>query len=155
MRHQTVLRSVLSTTVLPAALAAAMFLGGCAQSQSKMAAPNLYSQLGGQQGITTVVHAFLINVSKDPRINGRFAHANIAKLQTALVNQIGQLSGGPQIYTGPDMYQAHKGMHITDGQWNAFMEDFSDTLKQQHLTPLAQQELIGLLAPMKSDIVGH
>lgn len=155
MRHQTVLRSVLSTTVLPAALAAAMFLGGCAQSQSKMAAPNLYSQLGGQQGITTVVHAFLINVSKDPRINGRFAHANIAKLQTALVNQIGQLSGGPQIYTGPDMYQAHKGMHITDAQWNAFMEDFSDTLKQQHLTPLAQQELIGLLAPMKSDIVGH
>jgi hemoglobin len=155
VRHQTVLRSVLSTSVLPAALAAAMFLGGCAQSQSKMAAPNLYSQLGGQQGITTVVHAFLINVSKDPRINGRFAHANIAKLQTALVNQIGQLSGGPQIYTGPDMYQAHKGMHITDAQWNAFMEDFSDTLKQQHLTPLAQQELIGLLAPMKSDIVGH
>lgn len=155
MRHQRVLRSVRSMAVLPTALVAAVLLGGCAQSTSNMAAPSLYSQLGGQQGITTVVHAFLINVSKDPRINGRFAHANIAKLQTALVNQIGQLSGGPQVYTGPDMYQAHKGMHITDAQWNAFMGDFSATLKEEHVTPVAQQELIDLLAPMKSDIVGH
>ncbi|MGC8560422.1 MAG: group I truncated hemoglobin [Phycisphaerae bacterium] len=155
MRHQSVLRSVRFLAVLPTALAVAVLLGGCAKSPSNMAAPSLYSQLGGQQGITTVVHAFLINVSKDPRINGRFAHANIAELQTALVNQIGQLSGGPQVYTGPDMYQAHKGMHITDAQWNAFMEDFSDTLKEEHVTPVAQQELIDLLAPMKSDIVGH
>lgn len=155
MRHQSALRSFRSIAVFPTALAAAVLLGGCAKPQSKMATPSLYSQLGGQQGITTVVHAFLVNVGKDPRINGRFAHANLAHLQTALVDQIGQLAGGPQVYTGPDMYQAHKGMHITNAQWNAFMEDFSDTLKQEHVAPLAQQELIGLLEPMKSDIVGH
>ena len=155
MRHQNVLRSVRFMAVLPVALAAAMLLGGCAKPESNMAAPSLYSQLGGQQGITTVVHAFLINVNKDPRISAQFAHADIAKLQTALVDQIGQLSGGPQVYTGPDMYQAHKGMHITEAEWHAFMEDFSTTLKEEHVTPLAQEELIDLLTPMKSDIVGH
>ncbi len=155
MRHQRILRSVVSTAVLPAFIAAAALLGGCSHPQAAMAPPSLYSQLGGQQGITTVVHAFLLNVGKDSRINGAFAHADIADLQKQLVNQIGELSGGPQIYTGPDMYAAHKGMHITEAQWNAFMQDFSNTLKQEKVAPLAQQELIGLLAPMKSDIVGH
>ncbi len=155
MRYQSILRSVLSTAVLPSAFAAALFLGGCAQPQSNMSAPSLYSQLGGEKGITTVVHTFLINVSKDPRINGRFAHANLAHLQIALVDQIGELSGGPQVYTGPDMYQAHKNMHITDAEWKAFMQDFCNTLKQERVAPLAQQELLGLLTPMKSDIVGH
>jgi len=138
-----------------AALVLAIGLGGCAKNQTQMNGPSLYEQLGGQSGITTVVHAFLINVGKDNRINAAFAHANLAQLQTQLVAYLGEKSGGPQIYTGPDMYQAHKGMNITDAQWNAFVQDLGATLKQEKVPELAQSELLGLLMPKKSEIVGH
>ncbi|MGC8624555.1 MAG: group I truncated hemoglobin [Phycisphaerae bacterium] len=138
-----------------AALVLVMGVGGCAKNQNQLNGPSLYQQLGGQSGITTVVHAFLIKVGKDQRINAAFAHTNLANLQTQLVAYIGEKSGGPQVYTGPDMYQTHKGMHITDAQWNAFMQDFGMTLKQEKEPQLAQAELLGLLMPMKSEIVGH
>ncbi len=138
-----------------AALVLVIGVGGCAKNQNQMNGPSLYQQLGGQSGISTVVHAFLINVGKDKRINAAFAHANLAQLQTQLVAFLGEKSGGPQIYTGPDMYQTHKGMNITDAQWNAFMQDFGMTMKQEKVPELAQAELLGVLMPMKSEIVGH
>ena len=127
---------------------------GCASQQANQE-PSLYSSLGGNAGITTVVHAFIVNVGKDSRINNAFAHANLADLQTQLVDMIGQDTGGPEVYTGPDMYQAHKGMHITVAQWNAFMEDFGKTLTQEKVSELNQSRLLGILMPMKSEIVGH
>ncbi len=139
---------------LTAVTAAMLGLAGCA-SQQTSGEPSLYAGLGGKAGITTVVHAFLVNVGKDSRINQAFAHSNLANLQVQLVNLIGQDAGGPEVYTGPDMYQAHKGMHITDAQWNAFMEDFGKTLAQENVSELDQSRLIGLLEPMKSEVVGH
>ncbi len=152
MRKITTLSAGLVTI---AALVLAIGLGGCAKNQNQMNGPSLYEQLGGQSGITTVIHAFLINVGKDKRINAAFAHSNLANLQTQLVAFIGEKSGGPQVYTGPDMYQAHKGMNITDGQWNAFVQDLGMTMKQEKVPELAQAELLGILMPMKSEIVGH
>ncbi len=152
MQKKTMLSAELG---MIAALILAMGMGGCAYKQAQMNGPSLYQQLGGQAGITTVVHAFVINVSKDKRINAAFAHANLTELQTQLVAFIGEKAGGPEIYTGPDMYQAHKGMNITDAQWSAFMQDLGATLKQEKVPELAQSELLGLLMPMKSEIVGH
>ncbi len=129
-------------------------LTGCANQQVSQG-PSLYTSLGRNAGITTVVHAFIVNVGKDRRINARFKHANLANLQTQLVDLIGQDTGGPEVYTGPDMYQVHKGMHITDAQWNAFMEDFGKTLTQEKVPELTQARLLGILMPMKSEIVGH
>ena len=152
MRKTSMLSAGLGTI---AALVMVLTVGGCAKNSAQMNGPSLYEQLGGQSGITTVVHAFLINVSKDNRINAAFSHANLADLQTQLVAYIGEASGGPQVYTGPDMYQAHKGMNITDAQWNAFVQDLGATLKQEKVPELAQSELLGILMPKKSEIVGH
>ncbi len=135
-------------------LAASAALVGCA-NQNSGDQSSLYHQLGGNAGITTVVHTFIGIVSADKRINARFAHANIPQLESQLVAQLGQETGGPEVYTGPDMYQAHKGMNITDAEWNAFMQDFALALKKDKVPELAQARLISLLEPQKSEIVGH
>ncbi len=152
MRKISMLSAVLG---MIAALVLVMGVGGCAKNQNQINGPSLYQQLGGQSGITSVVHTFLLIVGKDQRINAAFAHANLTNLQTQMVAYIGDESGGPQVYTGPDMYQAHKGMHITDAQWSAFMQDFGMALKEEKVPELAQAELLGLLMPKKSEIVGH
>ena len=143
----------IASIAMTALLTATLGLAGCS-SMGHTSQPTLYSQLGGEKGISAVVHAFVLNVAHDQRINARFAHVNIPHLEAQLTAFFCQETGGPQVYTGPDMYAVHKGMHITNAQWTAFMTDFELTLKQEKVPQLQQARLLGLLEPMKSEIVG-
>ena len=80
------------------------------------AGQTLYQRLGGKPAITAVVDDFVGNVAADPRINQRFAGADIPRLKRMLVEQICQTSGGPCTYVGRDMRTAHAGMDITDAE---------------------------------------
>ncbi len=76
--------------------ATAMLVAGCGSRDSAMMEKKpLYDRLGGKPAITAVVDDFIGNVAGDPRINRRFADANIPQLKTLLVDQICQASGGP------------------------------------------------------------
>ena len=129
-------------------------LGAC---QSMMAPPqkSLYDRLGGQPAITAVVDDFVGNVAADSRINGFFAHIDIPRLKRLLVEQICAGTGGPCTYTGRSMQAAHKGMHITDAQFNALVEDLQKSLNKFKVPEKEQGDLLAVLGPMKPQIVGQ
>src|SRR5215470_17813587 len=102
----------------------AVFIASCSSvSQQSMADKSLYERLGGKEAITAVVDDFVGRVAADKRINGFFAKANVPRLKRRLVDQICEATGGPCTYTGKDMKTAHKGMGITDADFNALVED--------------------------------
>ena len=137
------------------ALGAALVLAACAPTQtSSAAADTLYSRLGGQPAIEAVVGQFLTNVAADDRINGRFANADIPRLNRLLVEQICEATGGPCNYTGRDMRTTHTGMNITEAEFNALVEDLVAALDQFEVPEQEQSELLGALGGMKGDIVG-
>src|SRR5215469_13644322 len=84
---------------------------------------SLYQRLGGQPAITAVVDDFVANVAADNRINHYFARTDIPHLKKELVDQICQATGGPCTYTGRPMRVVHAGMHITDADFNALVQD--------------------------------
>jgi hemoglobin len=129
-------------------------LGAC---QSMMATPqkSLYDRLGGQPAITAVVDDFVGNVAADSRINGFFAKTDIARLKRLLVEQICAGTGGPCTYTGRSMQAAHKGMNITDAQFNALVEDLQKSLNKFKVPEKEQSDLLAVLGPMKPQIVGQ
>jgi hemoglobin len=145
-------------TVLAAALAVVM-LSACQsmdmKSMSMTPKKSLYDRLGGQPAIVAVVDDFVGNVAADSRINGFFARTDIPKLKKNLVDQICQGTGGPCTYTGRDMKTAHKGMGITDAQFNALVEDLVKSLDKFKVPDAEKNELLGILGPMKKDIVGQ
>jgi hemoglobin len=114
----------------------------------------LYDRLGGEKAIKAVVHDFVGNCAADKRINKRFAKTDIPKLEQSLVDQICEATGGPCKYTGKSMPEAHKGMNITDAQFDALVEDLKKTLDKLKVGAEEQKELLGALAPMRADIVG-
>jgi hemoglobin len=133
----------------------AFALGAC---QSMMAPPpqkTLYDRLGGTPAITAVVDDFVANVAADNRINGFFARSDIPRLKKRLVEQICAGTGGPCTYTGRSMQAAHKGMNITDGQFNALVEDLQKTLVKFKVPEKEQGDLLAVLGPMKPQIVGQ
>jgi hemoglobin len=53
------------------------------------------------------------------------------------------------------MKTAHKGMQITEAEWNATVENLGKALDKNKVGPAEQKELVGALGPMKGDIVGQ
>jgi hemoglobin len=51
------------------------------------------------------------------------------------------------------MKQAHGGMKVTKGEFNALVEDLVATLKKFNVPSAEQDELLAILGPLKSDIV--
>ena len=70
-----------------------------------------------------------------------------------LVDQICQASGGPCTYTGKDMKTAHQGMGIKDADFNALVEDLVAALYKFKVPEKEKGELLGILGPLKKDIV--
>jgi hemoglobin len=114
----------------------------------------LYQRLGGLDAISAIVDDFVTNVAGDGRINARFAKANIPHLKSMLVDQICATAGGPCAYGGKSMEEAHKGMRITDGEFNALVADLERSLDKAKVGPREKGELLGALGGMKWQIVG-
>jgi hemoglobin len=146
---------IVRRAALGLALGGALVLAACAPTQTSSAsADTLYSRLGGQPAIEAVVDQFIANVAADNRINGRFANADIPRLNRLLVEQICEATGGPCKYTGADMRTAHAGMNLTDAEFNALVEDLVTALDQFEVPEQEKSELLGALGGMKPDIVG-
>ena len=113
----------------------------------------LYERLGGQPAITAVIDSFVVIVGKDNRINKKFAKSDGGRIKKMLVEQVCFATGGPCTYTGRSMKETHKNMGVTDGEFNALVEDLTTTLTAFNVQKKEQDELLGALGTMKGDIV--
>jgi hemoglobin len=62
-------------------------------------------------------------------------------------------TGGPATYTGRSMAETHDGMGVTAGEFDALVGDLVATLDQFSVPSAEQMELLGILGPLRSDIV--
>jgi len=114
---------------------------------------SLFERLGGSGAITAVVKDFRDRCGGDSRINAKFARTDMARLTSMLIDQVSEASGGPAKYTGRDMKTAHADMGVTSGEFIALVENLVATLNKFGVGKAEQDELIGILGPLKSDIV--
>jgi hemoglobin len=121
--------------------------------------PSLYDRLGGVYSIATVVDDLIDRVMVDPRLNAnplvdeahhRFPPAGFKYLVTEMVCWA---SGGPQQYTGRSMRESHQQLKITAAEWEAFLDDFRQTLNKFGVPEAEQAELNAIVASTRGDIV--
>lgn len=124
--------------------------------------PTLYTRLGGDAAITAVTDQFIANVLADPTLVDNFVDAGTASNQAQynlfrerLIDQLCDATGGPYTYLGANMYDAHDGMNITDAEFGALVNALVAALDQFNVPAQEKNELLGILGPMQSDIVGH
>lgn len=113
----------------------------------------LYDRLGGKDAITAVVDSFVAIVAKDNRINKKFARSDVGRVKTMIVDQVCAATGGPCTYTGRSMKDAHRNMGVTEGEFDALVEDLVASLNAYNVAKPEQDELLSALATMKGDIV--
>lgn len=139
------------------ALAAAALATACAGSRAPAprADASLYERLGGDAGISAMVDDAIVNIATDPRINHRFSAAGGPELKRNLVDLVCERTGGPCVYRGKNMADAHEGMHIGDAEFDALVADMVRAMDKHHVAPREKAEAIAILAKMKNAIVGH
>jgi hemoglobin len=122
-------------------------------------APSLYDRLGGVYSIATVVDEFIDRVMADPRLNANprvnEAHHRVppAGFKYLVTEMVCWAAGGPQKYTGRPMTESHAQLKITSQEWEAFLDDFQQTLDKFAVPAAEQAELRAIVDSTRSDIV--
>jgi hemoglobin len=121
--------------------------------------PSLYERLGGIYSIACVVDDFIDRIMKDPRLNANpavnEAHHRVPPpgFKYLVTEMVGWASGGPQKYTGRPMRETHQDLNITPKEWDAFMDDFQQTLDKFGVPAQEQEELKAIVNSTYADIV--
>jgi hemoglobin len=122
----------------------------------------LYERLGGQKAITAVVDDFVARAAGNPKVNftrkgtnmeWQPSEENIRVLKKHLVQLVSMVTGGPQKYEGRDMKTVHRGMMISDEEFDALAGDLIATLKKFKVPKPEQDELVKIVASTRKDIV--
>lgn len=123
------------------------------KSMGMQATKSLFDRLGGLPAITAVTDEFIARVVADTRINGKFAKSSGPRIRLHLIEQLCLVTGGPCVYTGNKMTKVHKHMMVTEGEFNALVEDLVAALDKFNVPEKEKGELLGILGPLKSQIV--
>ena len=145
---------MMSHTPLIAALLV-LTLGTTASTwaQTPAAAAPLYTALGEKAGIRAIMDDLVLRLATDARTADMFKDTNRNALASQLTNQACQLAGGPCVYKGPDMKEAHENQKITKAHFNALVEMAQQAMAAKGVPFAAQNQLLALLAPMHRDVI--
>ena len=120
---------------------------------------SLYERLGGAYSIAVVVDDFIDRVMGDSRLNANprvdEAHHRVSPqgFKYYVTEQVCWAAGGPQTYSGRSMADLHRDLLISNAEWDAFMDDFDQTLAKFDVPERERGELVAIIESTKSDIV--
>lgn len=127
--------------------------------QRSEATPSLYERLGGPYTIAVVVDDFIDRIMVDPRLNQNprvdEAHHRVSPqgFKYYVTEMVCWATGGPQTYSGRSMLESHRDLGISPGEWQAFMEDFTQTLTKFSVPERETAELVAIVESTRDDIV--
>lgn len=118
--------------------------------------PALYQRLGGYDGITAFVDDLLPRLQADPQL-GRFwqnrGDDGIAREKQLLIDYLCANAGGAVYYTGRDMKLSHKGMKISESDWELFFGHAAATMQALQVPQRECDEVVAFVSGLKADIV--
>jgi hemoglobin len=123
------------------------------------ATPSLYERLGGVYAIAVVVDDFIDRIMGDRRLNANprvdEAHHRVTPqgFKYYVTEQVCWAAGGPQTYSGRSMFDTHRELLITSEEWDAFMDDFHQTLAKFGVPERETGELVAIVESTRDDIV--
>ncbi|HKF88983.1 MAG TPA: group 1 truncated hemoglobin [Propionibacteriaceae bacterium] len=121
--------------------------------------PSLYDRLGGVYNIATVVDDLIDRIMVDPRLNANprvdEAHHRVAPagFKFLVTEMVCWAAGGPQQYSGRPMGDSHRDLMITEAEWQAFMDDFQQTLDKFQVPQAERDELNAIVESTKDGVV--
>ena len=121
-----------------------------------MSEKSLYERLGGYDGITEFVNNLLPRLQSDSQL-GRFwenrGEDGIAREKQLLIDYLCTNAGGSVYYTGRDMKVSHKGMKISQSDWEMFFKHAGAAMETLKIPQQECDDVVAFVSGLKDDIV--
>jgi hemoglobin len=120
---------------------------------------SLWDRLGGEPAVSKVVDDFTEIAGPDPKVNftrdGKYKPTDeqMVALKKSLVAFISSATGGPLKYTGKSMKEVHKGMGITNEEFDAIGADLVQALAKNGVAKENIAALMAIVETTRKDIV--
>ena len=117
----------------------------------------IYDRVGGYEGFKKIAEDVLALHHANPVLERRYGHSpksdeELVRLVTELLCSV---SGGPEEYTGMDMYEAHKGMNINHEEFIEVLSDIKLALEKSNLSQADQDRLLAMNFALKDEVLSH
>ncbi len=133
-------------------------------------ARTLYERLGGEPTVTAIVDDLAARTIADPRVNferkdvrsgmlsGRVkpwdpSPEHVEEFKRHMVEFITLAAGGPAEYTGRDMHTVHKGMKITNNEFDAMVGDLKTSMDRVGVKTREKRDLLAVIETTRKEIV--
>jgi len=116
----------------------------------------LYERLGGYDAIAAVAEDLVARLNQDPQLGRFWAHRGedgVKREKQLLVDFLCQSAGGPIYYRGREMLLSHRGMKISESDWNVFLGHAAATLAKFKVPEPEQRDVVAFVQSLKKDIV--
>jgi hemoglobin len=117
---------------------------------------SLYERLGGYDAISAVALDLVGRLEADPQLSRFWAHRGedgIRREKQLLIDFLCASAGGPMYYRGRDMVVTHRGMRISESDWNVFLGHAGATLQKFDVPQAEQKDVVAFVQSLKSQIV--
>jgi hemoglobin len=117
---------------------------------------SLYARLGGYDAVALVVDDFIHRLATDKRFErffSGFSEDSQKRLRQHILDQFCAAAGGPCVYTGREMRTVHKGLGITEADWDAAAKHLVAALDKYKVPEAEKNELLAFVVTQKKDIV--
>jgi hemoglobin len=149
----------MKTTSLISIFFAALLMGACSSetpdsSSTAPAAKSLYDRIGGKEKVKAIVEDIWDNHSKNPIVQDRFAGSDPAYVKKRVFEIFAAATGATDVeYKGMDMKSAHRGMNISEMEFNAVVDDVLAACEKHKVAQQEQNEVLAILWSVRKDIV--
>ena len=123
-----------------------------------MAEKSLYERLGGNNAIAMVVDRFSDEIVKNPKLNVNPAlrdwnkTGQLAGLKFMRTLWVCQATGGPFSYTGKDMHEAHKDLHLTSAEFDEVGAEIGRALDHFKVPEREKNEVLAAIVAHKGEV---
>jgi hemoglobin len=92
-------------------------------------------------------------LNANPRVDEAHHRVTPQGFKYYVTEQVCWAAGGPQTYSGRSMFDTHRELLITSEEWDAFMDDFRQTLAKFDVPERETGELVAIVESTRDDIV--
>ncbi|HKS89886.1 MAG TPA: group 1 truncated hemoglobin [Stellaceae bacterium] len=117
---------------------------------------SLYKRLGGYDAIAAFVADLMPRLYGDPTLWVYWKGKSIdsrRRGEQLLVDFLCAAFGGPAYYAGPDMKSSHRGLGITEQEWDILLRHIDASCDALGVPPAERAEIVEASNSLKWDIV--
>lgn len=114
---------------------------------------NLFEKYGGFATVSTIVRQFYKDVMASAQLKPYFENVNMENLIDHQTKFISHALGGPAEYTGRSLENSHRGLKITNADFDEVAEILQDVLEDVGMEEEDVTTVMGIVASTRPMIV--